>query len=72
LEVFGFSRLEDLPTLREIDDLVPSEAGGDPEVDEAEGTPVGVEGSETAPVKTALHGAADATAEVGSGSGELH
>jgi segregation and condensation protein B len=71
LEVFGFSRLEDLPTLREIDDLVPSETGGDAEADEAEGTP-NSDGGDAAPLETSLHGAADAAAEIGSGSGELH
>ncbi len=70
LEVFGFSRLEDLPTLREIDDLVPPETGGDPEVDEAAGTPVSVEGGKAAALETALPGAGDAAAE--SGSSELH
>lgn len=72
LEVFGFSRLEDLPTLREIDDLVSAEAGGDSELDEAEGTPVSVEGGEAAPLETSLPGAADAAAGIGSGSSELH
>jgi segregation and condensation protein B len=72
LEVFGFSRLEDLPTLREIDDLVSPEAGPDAEMDEAASAPVSAVGEATLPVETSLSGAEEAGAEVGSGSGELH
>ena len=70
LEVFGFSRLEDLPTLREIDDLVPAETGADFEADEPASAPVRAEAAPS--VETSLSGAEQAGAEVGSGSGELH
>jgi segregation and condensation protein B len=76
LEVFGFSRLEDLPTLREIDDLVPPETGVYPgietETDEAASAPLTPVDEAVPSVETPLSGAEEAGAEAGSGSSELH
>ena len=70
LEVFGFSRLEDLPTLREIDDLVLPGMGADSEMDEATSAPEAVERAAAAPVETPLPEAHEGGAE--GGGGELH
>ena len=72
LEVFGFSRLEDLPTLREIDDLVPAETGADSETEEATSAPPASLGEVAPSVETSVSGTEEAGVEMGSGSGELH
>ena len=72
LEVFGFSRLEDLPTLREIEELVLPGMGADSEVEEAASAPAGLEGDATpAPTTPAPESQRDGAAVEG-GSGELH
>jgi segregation and condensation protein B len=70
LEVFGFSRLEDLPTLREIDDLVLPGMDTEPEAEEKQGAPVGAEVGATSPSETPLPEAGEGAAEAG--GGELH
>jgi segregation and condensation protein B len=72
LEVFGFSRLEDLPTLREIDDLVPATAGSASEGEEAAITPLSAEGAVAPPSETAAPSGADCCAKLGGEPGELH
>ena len=69
LEVFGFSRLEDLPTLREIDDLVLPGMGDESEMDETSSAPAPVEGAAAPPLETPLPEAQEGGAE---GGGELH
>ena len=69
LEVFGFSRLEDLPTLREIDDLVLPGMGDESEMDETSNAPAPVEGAAAPPLETPLPEAQEGGAE---GGGELH
>ena len=69
LEVFGFSRLEDLPTLREIDDLVLPGMGDESEMDETSSAPASVEGAAAPPLETPLPEAQEGGAE---GGGELH
>lgn len=71
LEVFGFSRLEDLPTLREIDDLLPSDSAGDPEADETQGTAVEAAPGGAGSLEASLPGAEDGGTELESGGGEL-
>jgi segregation and condensation protein B len=70
LEVFGFSRLEDLPTLREIDDLVLPGMGAESEMDEPKSVPAAVEGGAVPPLETPLPEAQEGGAE--GGGGELH
>jgi segregation and condensation protein B len=72
LEVFGFSRLDDLPTLREIDDLLPLGMASDSEKEEEASTPAAVEDGAAPPLETSLTGTEEGGAEVGGGSGELH
>ena len=72
LEVFGFSRLEDLPTLREIDDLVPPRVGPASEGEEAAITPLSAEGAVAPPSETPASEAADFGAKLGGERGELH
>jgi segregation and condensation protein B len=72
LEVFGFSRLEDLPTLREIDELVLPGMGADSEMDDAVSAPASVEGGASPPLESPVPESEEAGAEVGGGSGELH
>jgi segregation and condensation protein B len=72
LEVFGFSRLEDLPTLREIDELVLPGMGAESEEDAA-ASPLGEAEAGAAPsLETPLSGSEEAGAEVEGGRGELH
>ncbi len=72
LEVFGFSRLEDLPTLREIDELVlPELVGGAPTEETAREKAAGgeaVDPSSEAPPPEPV----EATAEGEGERGELH
>ena len=70
LEVFGFSRLEDLPTLREIDDLVLPGMDAPSEMDEPESDPPVVEGGAAPQLETPLPEAQQDGAE--GGGGELH
>jgi segregation and condensation protein B len=70
LEVFGFSRLEDLPTLREIDEFVLPGMGADAEMDDAVSAPADVEGGATPSLETPVPESDEAAAEVG--GGELH
>ncbi len=69
LEVFGFSRLDDLPTLREIDDLVLPGMGDESEMDETTSAPAAVEGDAAPPLETPLPEAQEGGAE---GGGEIH
>jgi segregation and condensation protein B len=72
LEVFGFSRLEDLPTLREIDELVlpGMDAGSEP--DDPASAPAGAEGDAALPPETPVPESEETGAEIGGGSSELH
>jgi len=72
LEVFGFSRLEDLPTLREIDELVLPGMGSESELDETASAPGGGEDGAAPPLETPSPEAQDGAAEAGDGRGELH
>jgi segregation and condensation protein B len=72
LEVFGFSRLEDLPTLREIEELVLPGMGLDSETEETANAAPDVEAGATPPLEAPLPESEGAATEVGSGSGELH
>ena len=72
LELFGFSRLEDLPTLREIDDLAPPAVGSASEGEEAGITPLSAEGAAAPPSETPVSEAADGGAKLGGERGELH
>jgi segregation and condensation protein B len=74
LEVFGFSRLEDLPTLREIDDLVLPGMGDESEMDDATSAQEAVEGPGAAPLETPLEAPLPEAREGGAegGGGELH
>jgi segregation and condensation protein B len=70
LEVFGFSRLEDLPTLREIDDLVLPGMDAPSEMEETTSAPAAVEGGTAPALETPLLEAREGGAE--GGGGELH
>jgi len=72
LEIFGLSRLEDLPTLREIDELVLPGMDSDSEMDEAASTPVVEDGGAAPPLEAASSGAEGAAVEAEGGSEELH
>lgn len=72
LEVFGFSRLEDLPTLREIEELVLPGMGTDLETEEAASASDGVEGDATPAPTTPAPESQQAGAAVEGGSGEIH
>jgi segregation and condensation protein B len=72
LEVFGFSRLEDLPTLREIDDLVPPGASPVSESEEAAVASLSTEGALAPPSETPASADADGGARLGGERGELH
>jgi segregation and condensation protein B len=84
LEVFGFSRLEDLPTLREIDELVlpgiegmegmdgTDGTGAEPEEEAAVHPPGDAEADAEPSLETPLSGADEAGSEVGGERGELH
>ena len=72
LEVFGFSRLEDLPTLREIEELVLPGIGSDSETEETANDAPDLEAGATPPLEAALPESEDAATEVGGGSSELH
>jgi segregation and condensation protein B len=72
LEVFGFSRLEDLPTLREIDELVLPGMGSDAETDETTSAPVAEEGALAPALEAPLPETVEAGAEVEGERGELH
>ena len=72
LEVFGFSRLEDLPTLREIDELVLPGMGSDAEMDETPSAPASEEGALEPSLEAPLPEAVEAGAEVEGEHGELH
>ena len=72
LEVFGFSRLEDLPTLREIDDLVLPAVDADSETDELASAPAATESDAMSPLETPSPEARDGGAEASGGGGELH
>jgi segregation and condensation protein B len=72
LEVFGFSSLEDLPTLREIEDLVAPGTDPEPEGEEARSTPGTGEDGATPRLEAPLSGTLGAGAEAGDGGGELH
>jgi segregation and condensation protein B len=73
LEVFGLERLDDLPTLREIEDLIPADAVGDDEetsaVSVASAPEAGGDDPEAAPADDAEEAAPPAG---GSPSPELH
>ena len=72
LEVFGFSRLEDLPTLREIDEFVLPGMGSESAKD-AVASPLGEVEADAAPaLETPLSEADEAGTEAGGGRGELH
>jgi len=72
LEVFGFSRLEDLPTLREIEELVLPGMGADAEAEEGASAPASLEGDATPAPTTPAPESQQAGAAVEGGSGELH
>jgi segregation and condensation protein B len=70
LEVFGFSRLEDLPTLREIDEFVLPGMGADSEVDDAVSAAAEGDGGATPSLEAPAPESDEAGAEVG--GGEFH
>jgi len=72
LEVFGFSRLEDLPTLREIDELVLPGMGSESEMDETPSALAGAEVDAAPPLEASLPEAQEDAAEAGDGRGEFH
>jgi segregation and condensation protein B len=72
LEVFGFSRLEDLPTLREIDDLVPPSATSTSEGGEGAIAPLSAEVAVAPPSDTPAPEAGDLGASLGDERSELH
>jgi segregation and condensation protein B len=72
LEVFGFSRLEDLPTLREIEELVLPGMGADSEEEEGTSAPASVGVDATPAPTTPAPESQQAGAAVEGGSGELH
>ena len=72
LEVFGFSRLEDLPTLREIDELVLPGMGAEAETDETTSAPTAEEGALEPSLEAPSPEAVEAGAEIEDGRGELH
>jgi segregation and condensation protein B len=72
LEVFGFARLEDLPTLREIDELVLPGMGPESETDEAASASDAAQEDGASPPETPLPEAQEGAAEAGNGRGELH
>lgn len=69
LEVFGLDRLEDLPTLREIDDLLPAEGAGE---EDAEASAQAVARAADAREAGEGSGSAPEDAASGSPSPELH
>jgi segregation and condensation protein B len=73
LEVFGFASLGDLPSLREIDELIlPGMLGSDSEMDEPASTSEDLGGGAAASLETLGSGAEEGGAEVDGGRGELH
>lgn len=72
LEVFGLSRLEDLPTLREIDELSLPGVGSDVEGDEEAGAEEERETVAVAPMEPPALESNDASAEGEGERGELH
>jgi segregation and condensation protein B len=72
LEVFGFSRLEDLPTLREIDELVLPGIGGDAGTEETALGPAAADGSLDPSSEAPPPESVEASGEDEGERGELH
>jgi len=72
LEVFGLSRLEDLPTLREIDELVLPGMGPDVESDAEADSVDAAQSGVVASMEPPTPGSEEAAAEIEGERGELH
>jgi segregation and condensation protein B len=72
LEVFGFSRLEDLPTLREIDELVLPGMDTEAGTDETTSTPAAEEDAPAPSLEAPLPAGEEAGGKVEGDHGELH
>lgn len=69
LEVFGLTRLDDLPTLREVEDLLPSDDGV--ELSEERASAAGPEGAADAPDTADVPAVPKAATEEAPGAGEV-